>query len=77
MKSFKVKCLHAYIGHIYLLYVSPMKQFNLLVTRMSQQKEVDNFQRNAQGSHLVFQNEANFSCLQGSLPPNKDTLQSW
>ena len=38
-----------------------MKRFNLLVKRTSQEEKVDNFQRNAQGGHLVFQNEVNFS----------------
>ena len=41
-------------------YISPMKRFNLLPMRNSQQKNVDYFQRNARGSHLVFQNEAIF-----------------
>ena len=54
MKSFKVKCLHACIGQIYLLYISSLKRFNLLVMRTSQWKKIDNFQRNAQGAHLVF-----------------------
>ena len=38
-----------------------MKRFNLLLIRTSQYKVVDNFQRNACGGHLVFQNEDNFS----------------
>ena len=54
MKSFKVKGLHACRGLIYLLYISGMKRFNLTVMRTSQKKKVDNFQKNAQGSHLVF-----------------------
>ena len=58
MKSFKVKCLHACIGYVYLLNISPMKRFNLLLMRTSQWKKVDNFQRNAEGGHSVFQNEA-------------------
>ena len=37
-----------------------MKTFNLLPMRNSQKINVDNFQRNAGGGHLVFQNEANF-----------------
>ena len=38
--------------------------------RNSQWKNVDNFQRNACGGHLVIQNEAN-------LPPNEDIQQIW
>ena len=47
--------------------------------RTSQQKRVDNFQRNARGGHLVFQNEANFSPREAypPLPPNEDILQIW
>ena len=41
-------------------YVSPMKRFNLLLMRNNQYIKVDNFQRNAHGRHLVFQNEAYF-----------------
>ena len=51
-----------------MLYISPMKRFNLLPTSISQQKKVDNFQRNARGGHLVFQNEANFSSREAYLP---------
>ena len=36
--------------------------------RNSQQNNVDNFQRNARGGHLVFQNEANFSPREDYLP---------
>ena len=43
-----------------MLYISPMKRFNFVLMRTSQYKKVDNFQRNARGSHLVFQNEASF-----------------
>ena len=43
-----------------------MKRFNL--TRTSQYKNVDNFQRNAQAGHFVFQNEANFSPRASYLP---------
>ena len=41
-------------------YISPMKRFNLLPMSNSQYKNVDYFQRNARGGHLVFQNEAIF-----------------
>ena len=64
MKRFKVKCLHACTGHIYVIHnhiISPMKRFNFLETRSSQWKKVDNFQRNAHDEHLLFKNEANFS----------------
>ena len=47
--------------HVYLLYTSHMKRFNLLPIRNNQYKNVDYFQRNARGGHLVFQNEAIFS----------------
>ena len=46
------------VEDIYICYT--MKTFNLLLMRNSQLKNVDNFQRNARGGHLVFQNEANF-----------------
>ena len=32
------------------------------------EKDVENFQRNAQDSHLVFQNEAYFNCREAYLP---------
>ena len=38
--------------------------------RTSQLKKVDNFQRNACGGHLVFQNEANFSSTEAYLQMN-------
>ena len=41
-------------------YHLSMKKFNLLPMRNSQKKNVDYFQRNACGGHLVFQNEAIF-----------------
>ena len=41
-------------------YVISMKRFNLLPMKNSQYKNVDYFQRNARGGHLVFQNEAIF-----------------
>ena len=47
-------------GHVYVSYISPMKRFNLLPMSNSQYKNVDYFQRNARGGHLVFQNEAIF-----------------
>ena len=68
MRSFKVKCLQGCRGYVYLLYISSMKTFNILLMRTSQKKKVDNFQRNARGSHLVFQNEANFSAREAHLP---------
>ena len=43
-----------------MLYISPMKRFNLLPMRTSQLKKEDNFQRNARGGHLVFQNKVKF-----------------
>ena len=51
-------------------YISPMKRFNLLPTRNSQLKNVDYFQRNARGGHLVFQNEAIFLPRE-AYPPMK------
>ena len=45
-----------------------MQRFNLLPMRTSQLKKVDNFQRNAHGGHLVFQNETNFSPREAYLP---------
>ena len=51
-------------------YISPMKRFNLLPMRNSQQKNVDYFQRNARGGHLVFQNEAIFLPRE-AYPPMK------
>ena len=41
--------------------------------RTNQKIKVDNFERNAQGSHLVVQNEANEA---KNLPPNKNILQN-
>ena len=41
-----------------MLYISPVNRLNLLLLRTSQQKKVDNFQRNARSGHLGFQNEA-------------------
>ena len=67
MKSFKVKCPHACTGHICLLYIAPTKRLNLLVMDISQQQKVYNFQRFAQDDHLIFQNEANFSCIEAYL----------
>ena len=34
--TFKVKCMQGCRGHVYLLYISPMKRFNLLPMRNSQ-----------------------------------------
>ena len=68
MKSFKVICLEACREHVYLSYISPINRFNLLLMRTSQYKKADNFLRNAQGGHLVFQNEANFSPREVYLP---------
>ena len=51
-------------------YISPMKRFNLLPMRNSQYKNVDYFQRNARGGHLVFQNEATFLPRE-AYPPMK------
>ena len=53
-----------------MLYISPMKRFNLLPMRNSQLKNVQNFQRNAHGGHLVFQNVATFSPRE-AYPPMK------
>ena len=47
-----------------------MKTFNLLPMRNSQKKNVDNFQRNARGGHLVFKDEANFLPIE-AYPPIK------
>ena len=49
-------------GHIYLVYISPMKRFNFLVMRTNLQKKVGNFQRN-----LTFQIETNVSPREGYL----------
>ena len=70
MKNFKVKSLYACRGHIYiyLLYISPTKRYNCLVMRTIQLKKVNNFQRNAQGSLLDFQNDTNFNCREAHLP---------
>ena len=67
MRSFKVKCLQG-CRDVYLLHISPMKIFNIVLMRTSKQKNVDNLQRNAHSSHLVFQNEANFSPREAYLP---------
>ena len=45
-----------------------MKRFNLLPTRNQPVEKVDNFQRNAHGGHLIFQNEANLSHREAYLP---------
>ena len=57
-------------GHVYLLYISAMKRFNLLPMGNSQYKNVYYFQRNARGGHLVFQNEAIFVPRE-AYPPMK------
>ena len=51
-----------------MLYISPMKRFNLLPMRTSQQKKVYNFQRNGRSGNLVFQNEADFSPREAYIP---------
>ena len=53
-----------------MLYISPMKRLNLLPMRNRQYKNVDYFQKNAHGGHLVFQNEAIFSPRE-AYPPMK------
>ena len=50
-----------------MLYMSPMKRFNLLFVRPRQWKKADNFQRNAQGSHLVLHSKADFSPTEAHL----------
>ena len=60
MKSFKVKCLHVCIRHIFVIHMIS-KKIHLLVKITSQWKKVDNFQRNYQGGYLDLQNEVNFS----------------
>ena len=60
------------VEHVYLLYISPMKRFNLLPTRNSQLKNVDNFQRNA---ILFFR--MRLILVPEKLNPNEDILQIW
>ena len=69
-----VKCLQSFRGHVYLLYISPMKRFNILLMRTSQKKKINNFQRNAHDGHCVFQNEANFNPRE-AYPPMKIVRQ--
>ena len=61
-----------YICYIYITYeeCQPSRYENQPV------ETVDNFQRNAQDDHLVFQNEANISRTE-ALPPIEDILQIW
>ena len=57
-------CLkRTYISVIHITYeeIQPSSYENQPV------EKVDNFQRNAQGSHLVFHNEANFTCTEAYL----------
>ena len=58
------------VQDICILYTSLLKRFKLPVMRASQQSMVDNFHRNAQGGHVVFQNEANFNRREAYLPMN-------
>ena len=51
-----------------MLHISPMNRFKLLPLTTSQWKKIDNFQRNARGGYLVFQNEVNFSPREAYLP---------
>ena len=66
-EELQVKCLQGCRGHVYLLYVSPIKRFQPSTDEIQPVEKGRQFQRNACDSHLVFQNVAYFSLREAYL----------